>query len=132
MKARIASGVAAVLAVCLYAEFGPALLVRCRSDHNQSNAKKHRSIAVARDQAKADLRTAASALRYLLEPEPNSQSFQLMVVSNTPTAKLARTNAIPLTLASNATAQKLARSNTMSSVLASNTAGPKLLGPTPS
>jgi hypothetical protein len=131
MKARISSGLAALLAVCLCAQFVPAFFQRCHNHDKQVSAsRKSITLKLRRDIALSDLRTAASALRYLLEPEPD-QPFQLTVASNSLSRRMGVTNPAPLTLASNAAVQNLARSNVSASpwILGSNVARPRILGP---
>jgi hypothetical protein len=131
MKSRIIFGIAMLLAILLCAKFSPLLFGTCRNGHALSPVgAKSTSLKSRSEIAVSDLRTAASALRYLLEPEPD-QPYSLTVVSNSGVRRLAGTNLTPLTLASNAAVQNLARSNASASpwLLGSNVAHPRILGP---
>jgi hypothetical protein len=130
MKTKITLALAA-LAVCLCAKFVPAFFQSCHNRDEQASAnRKSMTLKSRREVAMSDLRTAASALRYLLEPEPD-QPFPLTVVSNASARSLPGTNPVPLMLASNAAVQNLARSNASASpwILGSNVARPRILGP---
>jgi hypothetical protein len=130
MKTRITVGLVA-LAACLAATFVPAFFQSCHHRDTQASAtRKSMTLKSRRDVAMSDLRTAASALRYLLEPEPD-QPYPLTVFSNSAAPRVAGTNPTPLTLASNAAVQNLVRSNASASpwILGSNVTRPRILGP---